>query len=526
MLLEDENWEEAKTYFNKVLDLEPKNAEAYLGLAMAEAKAQDWQTYREKYVQGNVEPDSNLERARKFAGEELKKRFHGLSAARDAERDKHKRRLEEHKKRILMASKWSLLSSPGHNYIVALRADGTAIIASPSFNLDEEEREIRSWKVLVSLSVVLGRTVGLRADGTVLAVGENEHGECNVKTWRDIVAVACGEDHTVGLRADGTVAATGANEEKQCDVGAWKNIVSIACGKDCTIGLRSDGKVVVAGDDELKYAEQWSHIVAVGYFCREVVGLCSDGRVLIGGDTNSKWKGFESIYCSSGNNFGALIGKRKNGTWAAWRREDYGDGIEIVELPRWKDVVSVICNISAAFGLCPDGRVLPCSYGEDSFEEPQYEGIKEWRDMIYANGFIYFDSSNLRHVIVGVQPDGTVVCSVKSENGRDSNIDMDMDNWKLFDSIEQYDREMTERIQKGPELRRERAEKDREIQRQKEEQKRQRIAAEKAAKKAELEAQLADLQNELASLKGLFSGKRRRELEAQIAEIKNQITKM
>ncbi|NLO86339.1 MAG: chromosome condensation regulator, partial [Clostridiales bacterium] len=29
-------------------------------------------------------------------------------------------------------------------------------------------------------------TVGLRADGTVVAVGENDEGQCNVSDWTDI----------------------------------------------------------------------------------------------------------------------------------------------------------------------------------------------------------------------------------------------------------------------------------------------------------------------------------------------------
>ena len=52
-------------------------------------------------------------------------------------------------------------------------------------------------------------TVGLKADSTVVAVGENEFGQCDVGNWTDITRVAAGYVHTVGLKTDGTVAATG-----------------------------------------------------------------------------------------------------------------------------------------------------------------------------------------------------------------------------------------------------------------------------------------------------------------------------
>jgi len=66
-------------------------------------------------------------------------------------------------------------------------------------------------------------TVGLKVDGTVVAVGWNKNGECNVRRWRDIVAVATGL-HTVGLKADGTVVAVGRNDYCQCNVSGWRDI--------------------------------------------------------------------------------------------------------------------------------------------------------------------------------------------------------------------------------------------------------------------------------------------------------------
>jgi alpha-tubulin suppressor-like RCC1 family protein len=66
-------------------------------------------------------------------------------------------------------------------------------------------------------------TVGLKADGTVVAVGWNEYGQCDVSGWRDIVAVSA-LAHTIGLKADGTVVAVGYNEYGQCNVSGWRDI--------------------------------------------------------------------------------------------------------------------------------------------------------------------------------------------------------------------------------------------------------------------------------------------------------------
>lgn len=102
-------------------------------------------------------------------------------------------------------------------------------------------------------SIAAGRrhTVGLKADGTVIAVGDNRSGQCNVGGWSEIVSVAAGNvhmatntgnAHTVGLQADGIVVAAGWNRHGQCNVGDWRGMIAIAAGWCRTVGLMADGK--------------------------------------------------------------------------------------------------------------------------------------------------------------------------------------------------------------------------------------------------------------------------------------------
>ena len=48
----------------------------------------------------------------------------------------------------------------------------------------------------------LYHTVGLKSDGTVLAIGSNNSGQLNVGSWSDIEQIAAGGSHTVGLKSD------------------------------------------------------------------------------------------------------------------------------------------------------------------------------------------------------------------------------------------------------------------------------------------------------------------------------------
>lgn len=69
-----------------------------------------------------------------------------------------------------------------------------------------------------------GHTIGLKSDGTVVAVSWNKHNQCDVNDWYHIVAVAAGYLHTVGLKSDGSMVAVGGNEYGQFDVSGWCGI--------------------------------------------------------------------------------------------------------------------------------------------------------------------------------------------------------------------------------------------------------------------------------------------------------------
>ena len=127
-------------------------------------------------------------------------------------------------------------------------------------------------------------TVGLKKDGTVVAVGRNYDGQCDVSGWKDIVAISAGYSHTVGLKKDGTVVAVGSNKFGQCDVSGWKDIVAISAGTFYTVGLKKDGTVVAVGDNEFGQCDvsgwKWKDIVAISAGYSHTVGLKKDGTVV------------------------------------------------------------------------------------------------------------------------------------------------------------------------------------------------------------------------------------------------------
>ena len=53
---------------------------------------------------------------------------------------------------------------------------------------------------ITEISAGSSNTVGLKKDGTVVALGWNGNGQCDVSDWTDIISVSAGEHHTVGLK--------------------------------------------------------------------------------------------------------------------------------------------------------------------------------------------------------------------------------------------------------------------------------------------------------------------------------------
>jgi alpha-tubulin suppressor-like RCC1 family protein len=123
------------------------------------------------------------------------------------------------------------------------------------FNHEPESGEIANTTTVSNRTEIVAiatggyHTVGLKSDGTAVAVGRNRYGQCNVSGWTDLVAIAAGYKHTVGLKSDGTAVAVGRNDFCQCNVFGWTDLVAIAVGDDYTVGLKSDGTVVAVGNN-------------------------------------------------------------------------------------------------------------------------------------------------------------------------------------------------------------------------------------------------------------------------------------
>lgn len=205
---------------------------------------------------------------------------------------------------------------PGELYVVGLRSDGKVV--SQGHDAGDGQRAVDDWDNIVAIATGWRHTVGLRKaeDGTteILITGYTSKTQLSQieqqkELWKDIVAIAAGggnddsyygSGHTVGLKSDGTVVAVGDNEYGQCDVRDWENIVAIAAGDWFTAGLTSNGDVVITrpSDEVLERHEKmfidacsaanWTGIVTIAAGCGNIIGIDENGTVHAAGNNNNQ----------------------------------------------------------------------------------------------------------------------------------------------------------------------------------------------------------------------------------------------
>jgi len=365
LFLEDSDWKQANEYFDKVLDIDPEYAPAYIGKLCAEKKV------RQEEMLGNNEKPlteySHYQKAVRFASADQRAKLEGYNKSIQ----EHILVLAEIRKKM---TKFQRCISASYYHTVGLRLDGTVIAVGKCYNHE-------NWRNIVAIdaaSYTEGRTVGLKVDGTVVAVGFNSSSGQNYNTenLRDIVTIATGDLHTVGLKANGTVVTVGDNSSGQCNIESWRDIIAIAADGSYTVGLKADGTVVAVGfnEDGQCNTGSWQGIVAIAAGGHLTVGLKTDGTVVAVGDNSSgqcntgSWR--DIIAIAAGASY--TVGLRADGTVVATGYNKNGQ----CNTGSWRDIVAIAAGGSHTVGLKADGTVFAVGLNDSG-----QCNTESWRDI-------------------------------------------------------------------------------------------------------------------------------------------------
>ena len=492
LALEDKRWDEAVQYYDRVLDIEPENADAYLGKLLA--KYQCTSIERLKTAAKAFDHDTDFNRLLRFGNGALKaelmacaeaNRAHLAQVKADAEaarkemeaKRKAIREEAEAKKQAEEAARVEYLKSvlptvggkmgiylaSGALTSISLKSDGTVYANSGMDKARYLQTEASRWTDIIAVTSGTGFCAGLKADGTVVVAGDNTFEVKKAETWSKIVAISAGDYSIVGLKEDGTVVAAGSNTDGRCDVSDWKGIIAVSAGGGHTVGLKSDGTVIATTyKGGIQYykkqcdVQQWRDITAIAAAGNHTIGLKKDGTVVAAGD----------------NSYGAC------------------------NVKDWTGIVAIASGNIETLGLKPDGTVVSTSANTT------------WKDKWKG--------------IVAIGQGGE--CGLRLDGSIEGGV------WeKLFDNFEEEWKRVREREEKWRKAIEERAEADRKAEEARAEAERkaaEQAEAERHAQRITLETERTGLKTELKNLKGLFTGKRQKEIEERLTQIGKELKKL
>jgi hypothetical protein len=205
--------------------------------------------------------------------------------------------------------------------------------------------------------------LGLKADGSIVAWGDNYYGQCNVPTPNnDFVAVSAGDVHSLGLKQDGSIVAWGYNNYGDCNVPSPNTgFVAVAAAWYNSLGLKADGSIVVWGFNyygqcnvplpNIDYVD-----VAAGFGYS--LGLKNDGSIVTWGrnvegqcDVPSPNTGFVDVEAMERHN----LGLKQDGSIVAWG--DNGRGQCNIPSPN-THFVAITSGVDHSLGLKQDGTIV------------------------------------------------------------------------------------------------------------------------------------------------------------------------
>jgi len=254
--------------------------------------------------------------------------------------------------------------------VAAVTPEGGVVV----FDIDND---VSNWSNVVSVSVGYDHLMVLKADGTVVAIGDNQYRQCDLGSWSDIIAVSAGSGASFGLRRNGTVDVEGLFGHYE-QLSALRDVVAIAAGRHHLAALKADGTVEVIGNDSRgeHMTSGWSDITAIAADDFYTIGLKSDGSVVSTGQNvfEHEWDdgdGAVPSWCADmrqwsdmtfvtvgGANFGTVAGVRGDGSVVITRVPTMNSVERIQVIGGWSDITAVAVAGRNIVGLKSDGSVV------------------------------------------------------------------------------------------------------------------------------------------------------------------------
>jgi len=401
LALEDSEWKQADEYFDRVLDINPEYASAYMGKLCAEAKVKREELLVDSEVR--ISKLNSFIKAIRFAitdsqvklkeYDEKNKELLQVKEKRQKEaKEETKRKLAQIREHI---AKYKRCIAACYGRTVGVRTDGTVVVAGnmktlmigvdvtsiymQSIRKQAESQGIDSWENIASVYTSSGIIVGLGISGYVYVAGKDYADRWENRRWSDwlnIVDIALTSSSVIGLNQEGKLCGLFSKDEyKKNDILkiSDKDLISITFDGSDIFGLKNDGTIIHSG---------YHGIIKLTDIV-EIAGnyaLKTDGTVhkIVRGLRDSDYgpmecgifNGHDIVAISVDG--GHIVGLKADGTVVAQGRNDYDE----CDTSNWCDIVAIAAGGTHTVGLKADGTVV--AVGDN--KEGQCN-VHSWRDI-------------------------------------------------------------------------------------------------------------------------------------------------
>ena len=404
LFLKDDDFSKAKEYCERILDLDPEYAPAYVGKLCAELMIKNEACLINQ--EASLEKMPDYMKALRFADADYRAKLEKYN-------EEPKRKEEERIKLVRkeLERKWE-----------------------QEERMRIERERIAKFKGYIAAGYE--HTVGLKSDGTVVAAGDRTYGQCNVKTWRNNVAVFAGDHFTFGLLSTGKLLSNKISfysskyySHVELDVSNWKHVTAVHVGSNFVI-CKTKGEILMGGiecEEIWSLAKNWvNEIIDIAAGSEHIVGLKHDGTVITTDDKqNVVVSGWRNIVAIASGGY-STVGLKADGTVVTTGTGEYS-----TDIGNWSDIIAIDACSGNTFGLKSDGTVVASgrylvdtsSKNSDNWKHANCN-VGGWRDIVAI-------AAGGNHV-VGLKADGTVVADGSNENGQ-----CNIRNWDIGPETEE-----------------------------------------------------------------------------------------
>ncbi|SDM15164.1 PKD domain-containing protein [Lentzea albidocapillata subsp. violacea] len=140
---------------------------------------------------------------------------------------------------------------------------------------------------VIAIDAGENHSVALKADGRVIAWGDDTHGQLKVpsQALSGVIAISAGAAHSLALKADGSVIQWGRKDNGERDVPdeAQHSVVAISAGQSESMALKNDGRVIVWGGAQMQPVPEavTNGVVGIEVGNQKFTAWKADGSIIV-----------------------------------------------------------------------------------------------------------------------------------------------------------------------------------------------------------------------------------------------------